>query len=262
MILSGRLGRKTAAVAATFVTAAAFALPSAASAASFNFPLRGWWPLAEGQGQTIRDWSGRGNHGFLGELRTADSHDPKWVRGAFFGSALRFDGVDDYAQIPDSPDFRTQQLTLSLWFRGDRSPGLYKYLFARGGDACTATSYGLMTGFNGGLTFYTWDGSRQHLSGNLDASIWDGKWHHAAGTWDGVNSKLFVDGKLIGQGSNFPGEIDYTGPTGNAIVGGYHAGCDLLVEGDIDQVMIWSTPLAVDSIWRNLSLLFNRPASS
>jgi hypothetical protein len=238
------------------LAAAALAVPSSASAATF--PLEGWWPLAEGSGQVIRDWSGHNNHGFLGETPQADSHDPAWVKGKLFGSALRFGG-DDYAQIPDAANLHPQQLTLSLWFKGTGSPGPYKYLFARGGDACVSASYGLETDYNGGLSFYTWDGTQQHFSGLAGQEVWDGKWHHAAGTWDGVNAKLFLDGKLIPGGSNFPGTIDYNGPTGNDIIGGYHAGCDLLMTGDIDQVMVWSTALPVADIWKSLSILFNRP---
>jgi hypothetical protein len=255
MSLPGRsLTRRTVLVAS--LAAAALAVPSSASAASF--PLEGWWPLAEGSGQVIRDWSGHNHHGFLGETPQADSHDPAWVRGALFGSALRFGG-DDYAQIPDAANLHPQQLTLSLWFRGTGSPGAYKYLFARGGDACVSASYGLETDYNGGLSFYVWDGTQQHFSGLAGQEVWDGKWHHAAGTWDGTTSRLFVDGKELPRSSNFPGTIDYTGPTGNDIIGGYHAGCDLLMTGDIDQVMVWSTALPVADIWKKLSALFNRP---
>jgi hypothetical protein len=237
---------------------AALALPSAASAQS-GFPLRAWWPLAEGKGQVIRDWSFRGHDGFLGSTPGPDANDPTWVKGVFFGSALRFDGIDDYAQVEDHADLHPQQLTVSLWFRANGTPGPFKYLMARGGDRCVASSYALETGYDGGLHFYVWDGESQHWSGSLDASIYDGKWHHVAGTWDGVNSKMFVDGKLAPGGTNYPGTIDYSGPQGPSILGGYHADCDLLFAGDIDQVMVWSTPLPVDEIWARFSALFQKP---
>ncbi len=75
----GRINRLLS-VAAPAAAAIALALPGVASAA--DFPLRGWWPIAEGKGQVIKDWSGKGNHGFLGETPQADSHDPSWVKGA------------------------------------------------------------------------------------------------------------------------------------------------------------------------------------
>lgn len=257
MNTSGRFRTRMAAITGTLVVGAALALPGAASAA--DFPLRAWWPLIEGKGQVVNDWSGNKLHGYLGETPVADSHDPTWVKGIFgIGNALRFGG-DDYVQIPDSTKLEPQKLTVSMWFRGTSSPGQFKYLLAKGGDACTATSYGIQTGWHGGLDFYIWDGSVQHLSGAAPQSIWDGKWHHVAGTWDGTLSKLYVDGKLVPGGSSSSAEIDYDGPQGNTVIGGYHAGCDLLFTGDIDQVMIFSEPLAVDSIWSRLSAIFNRP---
>jgi len=258
MRVSGLVSR-VAAAAIPLAAAAALGLPNAASAA--EFPLRGWWPLSEGKGQVIKDWSGRGHHGFLGETPVADSHDPTWIRGGILGlgSALRFDGVDDYAQVPDDADFKPQELTVSLWFRGKGTPGSYKDLFARGGDGCRATSYGLTTHFDGGLYFYVWDGSASHASGSPGPGVWDGKWHHAAGTWDGVNSRLFIDGVEQAGSTSFPGQIDYQAPTGNTIIGGYHAGCDLLMKGDLDQIMLWSKALPVADIWKGLSSLFLRP---
>ena len=53
--------------------------------------------MNEGKGQSVRDWSGNGNHGFLGSTPAADANDPAWVKGIFFGSALNFSG-DDYTR--------------------------------------------------------------------------------------------------------------------------------------------------------------------
>jgi hypothetical protein len=257
MSLYRRHAARLVALACPFL-AAAFLLPASASAA--NFPLKGWWPLAEGRGQVIRDWSGHGNNGFLGDSTAVDAHDPSWIKGPLFGSALHFDG-GDYAQIPDSPDLHPQLMTVSMWFRGGPQ-GPFKYLLARGGQDCVAASYALESDFNGGLRFYIWDGSARHLSAIApEAQVWDNRWHHAAGTWDGVTARLFIDGKEVPNSNPWPGTVDYSGPSGNSVIGGYHAGCDLLFIGDVSQVMVWSTALPIADIWRKLSILFNRPAA-
>jgi hypothetical protein len=60
----------------------ALCLPGTATAA--ESPLSAYWPLNEGRGQVIRDWSGNGNHGQLGSTAGADANDPSWIKGIFF----------------------------------------------------------------------------------------------------------------------------------------------------------------------------------
>jgi hypothetical protein len=241
---------------ALVLTLVALAAPASASAG--DWPLVGWWPLNEGRGQTAYDWSGKGNHGQLGSTAGVDANDPSWIKGRWWGSALNFGG-DDFIRIPASPALAPQQLTVSLWFRGNGSPGSYKYLMAKGGDQCVAASYGIETGWNGGLWFYVWDGRFQYGSGMADQSVWDGKWHHAAGTWDGTLSKLYIDGKQIGEGSSAPGSIDYSLPEEATTIGGYRGTCELLFTGDLDNVKVWNKPLPIADIWKRLSVLLGSP---
>ena len=58
--------------------------------------LVGYWPFNEGSGTTAKDISDYGNHGTLYGSMTDDD----WVQGVT-GTALDFDGVDDYVQISD-----------------------------------------------------------------------------------------------------------------------------------------------------------------
>ncbi|MEE8307904.1 MAG: LamG-like jellyroll fold domain-containing protein, partial [Gammaproteobacteria bacterium] len=70
-----------------------------------------WWMLDEGLGTTVLDWSGHGHDGtFSGE--------PQWVDG-YDGSALKFDGSDDYVihQLPAAQNFAN--FTVALWARSD-----------------------------------------------------------------------------------------------------------------------------------------------
>ncbi|HET9739734.1 MAG TPA: LamG domain-containing protein [Solirubrobacteraceae bacterium] len=238
-----RVGRAvvTAALAITF------AAPAAASAAS---PLAGWWPMNERSGQTVYDWSGNGNHGRLGSTPGADDNDPTWIRGVFnLGSALRFDG-NDFITIPDSASLRPAQLTVSAWFRGERTPGSFRYLVAKGADGCEASSYALYTSASEGLGFYVYDGTAWKRSPEAGPSVWDGRWHHAAGTYDGQMLRLFVDGVEVGSGTPATLAIDYDLPVTDSTLGTYGGTCALHLVGDIDGVSIWNRALPVADIAR------------
>jgi hypothetical protein len=249
-----RISGKVAMVAAS----AALAGPVAGASAA-DFPLKAYWPMAEGKGQTVKDWSLQGHNGTLGSTPGVDSHDPTWIKGVFSGSALRFGG-DDFVDVPDSPGLRPQNLTVSMWVRAPQSPGAFSYLLSRGSQGCVAGSYAIETGWSGGIVFNVWDGANVHWSASLAPSkIWDGRWHHVAGTYDGVLSRLYVDGQEIPGGSSFPGNIDYSGPAGASTIGSYRGTCDLYFTGDIDEVRVFSSALPVADLWKKISSLFGTP---
>lgn len=234
-------------------------VPSAAQARSF--PLVGWWPMNEGRGQVVHDWSGHGNSGQLGSTAAADDNDPTWIRGVLLGSALRFDG-NDFVTIPDSPDLETAQVTVAAWVRATGSPGTGRYIVAHGAYRCDRASYGLYTSSNGGLAFYVSGATHWYRSPEADPGLWDGRWHLAAGTYDGTTVRLFVDGQQVGTGTPVTTTIDYADPTGGAMFGDYSGAevngtpCDLYFSGDVDGVQIWSQALPVADIWKSLRSLF------
>ncbi|MHC4494231.1 MAG: hypothetical protein ACYSYM_00240 [Planctomycetota bacterium] len=87
--------------------------------------LVGYWPLDEGGGTTTADASGNGNDGTLNA--------PKWDAGKF-GSALNFDGVDDYVDLGNPPilDFGTGDFTVSAWVKTTVPAG--ETVYGNGGD--------------------------------------------------------------------------------------------------------------------------------
>jgi hypothetical protein len=238
-----RLGQAVATAALSII----FAVPATAAAQS---PLAGWWPMNERSGQTIYDWSGNGNHGRLGSTPGVDENDPTWIRGIFnLGSALRFGG-DDYVAIPDSPALRPQTITVSAWFRGERTPGRNRYIVAKGSDRCEASAYALYSSSTEGLGFYVYDGHVWKRSPEAPPTVWDGRWHHAAGTYDGHMVRLFVDGLEIGTGTPTELEIDYDLPSTETLLGAYMGRCTTYLMGDVDGVSIWNRALPMGDIGR------------
>ncbi len=253
--------------AALVVAAISLAIPTAANAASFSFPLEGWWSLNEGSGQTVRDWSGNNNHGYLGLTPAVDAADPTWVDDGIWGSALRFIS-DDRVTIPANSNLQAQKLTVSAWVRwkpegglGGETPGIHKYPLTMGGDGCRISSYGMGTDASEGLLFFIGTANGYVASPASTKAIWDGKWHHVAGTFDGTKVRFYVDGNQQGSGTAVPAgtKIDYSFATQSGAIGDFAGECDeqIAMQGDIDGVQIWSTPLPVDTIWRFLKSLFS-----
>jgi hypothetical protein len=233
------------------------AAPAAASAMDFG-KVRGWWPMNEGRGQVIYDWSGNGNRGMLGSTPTVDANDPSWIKGIFFGSALRFGG-DDFVSIPNDTTLQPSQFTVSMWVRAPQSPGPFKDLIAKGSNQGVAASWGLWTGSHGGIDFYVWNGRDLVRAAGTPNEVWDGRWHNVTGTYDGFQTKLYLDGRDLG---NVPGSADplvYDQPDGTTSIGGYRGSCDLLFSGDIDQVMLFDKALPIPQIWARYGSILGLP---
>jgi Concanavalin A-like lectin/glucanases superfamily len=244
---------------AAALAAASLALVAPSAAHANSFPLVGWWPMNEGSGQTVRDWSGRGNNGTLGTTTAVETNDPAWIKGVFLGSALRFDG-DDFVSIPGNSALEPARLTVAAWIRGDTSPGPLKYVMSKGSVACLTSSYGVYTGSGGGLAFYVADNPYHYfVTPEAPATVWDGKWHHVAGTFDGAVVRLFVDGVEVGTGTPAATTIDYNLGSDGGQIGNYPGTCTdaLTLKGDVDGVQVWSQALPISSIWNTLRSLFN-----
>ncbi len=244
------------AVAAAILTSLAVPASSLASG-----PLAGWWPMNEGKGQTIYDWSGNGNHGTLGSTSGVDANDPSWTDGRFgAGRALAFSD-EDIVTIADDPSLEPKRLTVSTWVRSPEPPGQFRHIVAKGSNACDAASYGLYTGHNNNIAFYIYDGTSFYVSPEGPAGIWDNNWHNVAGTFDGSRVRLFVDGRQVGSGTPVPAgtKIAYPLAQGSGTIGGYpDPACALTLRGDVDTVRIWNEALPISLYWTIARSLFNR----
>jgi hypothetical protein len=240
-----RTGMRSFAVLAVLACAL---VASVAPASAAPLPLVGYWPMLEGSGQVVHDFSGRGNNGVLGSSTAVEASDPTWIRGGLFG-AMRFGG-GQVVSIPASASLEPAQVTVLALVRGSASPGQWRYVVSKGALGCTTGSYGLYSGFGGGMAFYVYGGSAFYVSPEAPTSVWDGKWHVVAGTFDGTTVRLFVDGTEVGSGTTvpIPTWIAYGLPSDTAGIGAY-GGCDLSFVGDIDEVSIWSTALPVGQIF-------------
>jgi Concanavalin A-like lectin/glucanases superfamily len=217
-------------------------LSTAASAAAEPLPI-GQWDLNEGAGMVAHNdmWFLSGP-GIL-------SGDVTWSDGRF-RRGLAFDGTNGAVEVRDRPVIDSPKVTVSAWVRSDRSPGLYRYIVAKGGNECCTGSYGLYTGAGGGIAFYVASSQTTYVvSPDGGTGIWDGQWHNVVGTFDGTTVRLYVDGRQVGTGTPDQASIQYDMPSGNDLVIGNYPWCDGLgFVGNIDEVKVFDRALGSDEI--------------
>jgi hypothetical protein len=205
------------------------------------------WTFDEGEGSWIHDVA-RTNWGWISGA--------SWVVGRNgSGSALWFDGVDDYVdstafiRLTDSP------YTIEAWIKPETSAGNHCFitrcaLYYEGGLLKTTTVSVVYKDQGSNLMLEeSWDGQ-----GSISASTpaLDGNWHHIATTYDGTDRRLYIDGVLVQQvpkNGIFP---EWSGPS--ITIGAWYdrASRRDYFRGTIDDLSIWrrartSSEIAIDA---------------
>jgi hypothetical protein len=218
-----------------------------AGAAQAASSVVGQWRFDEASGQLAVDDGPFGLDGRLGDADGDDAADPTRIAGVS-GGALHFDGRT-YVRLPRSARLEPQTLTLEAVVRAYGSPGPFAYVMSYGAQDCTASSYALYTGADGGIAFYIFDGSWYRISASAaPADVWDGRWHHVAGVFDGRALRLFVDGRQVGEPEPAAAGIAYALKLRGSFVGTYEGTCARPLAGDVDLVRLWDGPLAPDFV--------------
>jgi hypothetical protein len=173
------------------------------------------------------------------------------------GSALSFDGIDDYVNVPHDVSLNaTDELTISAWVYFDGEyPIEYSSIVTKGDNAGTSTvnnNYTLHSSGGGGfyLTATTSGGGGfQFVSANSPLSL--DTWHHIAVTFnfDGADgeAKFYIDGSFINSvtspldGELLPNDAPLT------------IGVDFPIsaefwKGKIDEVKIWNETLSESQV--------------
>ncbi|MEX0931437.1 MAG: LamG domain-containing protein, partial [Candidatus Paceibacterota bacterium] len=156
--------------------------------------LVGHWtfdgPDVNWSANTVTDKSGTGNTGTLLNMSTTTSP----VEGRI-GQALEFDGVDDYASVPNSTSLNmstTNAFTISLWVKMLEFPGSFKPLYYKN-DAP-----GLWIDGTGGILLRPGGDVSQFIKYSSGVNKIN-TWYHLTATYDGTTEIIYVNGSLSGQ---------------------------------------------------------------
>ncbi len=203
--------------------------------------LVGLWPL-DGQdisgmsGDVILDRSGNGNDGSMVTMTRAAARPGK------IGQALVFNGVDEYVDLVNNLDsFATPAISIALWLKRDST----SFAHDQGIMGCVNNG-GWGFGLDGtnvlGRPFITKIGaSAAYSDGTV---IDDTDWHHLVISYDGLNTRFYLDGVLDAT-------VSYTESTFNCAGAGYTLGnsnSSTFFEGRLDDVRIYNRAITASEV--------------
>jgi len=218
--------------------------------------LVAYWKFDECGGTAVHDSTSNIYDGLASSPFTrTPSTIPTW------GTALSFDGVDDYVEVPHTAALNAFPLTVSAWINTtDRSLGreagvVNKYLSASANGFNLFLREGrIRAWYFKDSENYVWDGGHGLDGGDVA----DGIWHHVAFTVGTNGGNLYVDGALRAS-TNWTG-IPGPPTTQEPICLGYYPGpgeLERYFQGLMDEVRIWNAERSPKEIKEHL----DRPLS-
>ena len=193
------------------------------------------------------DLSGNNNNGTVnGAVLTNDRFNSS-------NSAYNFNGSGNYILVNNCINMDNNYLTASLWFKSTSTQFqqlLYKVNFGNS----QKEEYSICTNFgqSGVINASIKNGNNCNVGGagwmmnNVNAIYTDGNWHHLVFTYNGTNSRVYIDGAQISN-TVFPTSVIDNCPGGKFIIGVNYAG-GIGFNGQIDDIGIWNRALTQQEI--------------
>lgn len=199
----------------------------------------GIWGFDDGSGTTANDSSGYGNNGTI--------NGANWVTG-ILGTALNFDGTNDYVRVPDSASLDiTDAITLEAWVYPKQAKEQY---YISKGSISGADKYRAGFQVPGGVFkpdfFLNLSTGEQDKLGAAISGL--NKWYHLVMTYDGSAMRIYRDGELTNVWTGISGTIttdNFPLDIGTRFQGGYY------FNGLLDEVHIYNKALGAVQIQKH-----------
>jgi len=204
------------------------------------------WNMDEGQGNTVGS----------GETSGAISG-ARWVDDSEQGTALSFDGKNDYVAIAGDGTLKMpyEQMAYSAWFKsgedfndGKNPPG--QKLISKNSNfhlSLGPSGDGLLPGVDMYLDgkYVSTGGAYAPGKGYVDLVIRDNEWHNLAATYDGSSMKLYKDGVLILMKAGLSGTVGSAGTSNSKlpVYLGAESERSSFFNGSLDAVVVFNRAL-------------------
>ncbi len=207
--------------------------------------LVGWWNFNEGSGTTARDISGYNNHGnIVGATHVAG------VPGTG-GSALSFNGVGDYVDVPYSNlfDFASESFTVTSWIKPQQSD-IFKVVASGGFESLATGGWVILRHTNGSMAIQTRHNDTWRYRSLPSGSSPDNTWTFITAQYDYSESRvcIAVNGQSLSCGTT--GQMYDPTYTSNLFISRRTSGNYLgnYFNGLIDDVRIYSRALTAQEV--------------
>ena len=208
--------------------------------------LAGYWKLDDGSGTSAVDSSTNGNTGTL-------TGGPTWTTGQV-GSAVDFDGTDDYVTAADADTLDiadSVNFTFSGWFNRDIFTTDDTILAKSNGQTAADTGYNVyIDDTTDKLTFVANDGTDQYKLESVSTFTATG-WHHYSVVWDesgATQTKLYING--VSEAATATGTFANVNTLVNAVAFRLGAESDAgnPFDGKLDEIRLYNRALSVDEV--------------
>ena len=159
-----------------------------------------------------------------------------------------FDGVDDYLSVSDNSIGQTQNISYSIWVNLDVTTRQYII----GNQNSSNGGCGLQIESGDVLVFQMADGTNDSFFNSRVASFSTyapiNTWNHILATWDGTDSKIYINGVLRNTWTpTLPYTISGYDTTFN--IGWRAAGFSLMTNGKLDELALFNTAISIGDVW-------------
>ncbi len=192
--------------------------------------------------KNTNDSSGNGNDGTL-------IGDPKWVDGNS-GKALDFDGVGDWVDCGNEPEFNiTDTITISAWVYQREQGSSWNGIVSKTDSNTNGWEIRTMQAGSNNIQCRVLNGSDGGPSTTLTNKVWS----HVVGTYDGSIIRLYVSGRPA-QAMAPHGVQKSTAPQNGIATNsrslsiGKLAYANLFFNGTIDEVAVFNVALTENDI--------------
>ena len=231
----------------TLLILAVFTLVTTASSQIPNYVpsngLVGWWPF----NGNANDESGNGNNGTVNGATLAND------RFGIANQAYGFDGVDDFIEITDNPNYSfmlNSTYSVNIWFRLTNLGSTQAFIGQGDGDGLNQNRFWR-------ISYYSNNNISNHIRGDLSDPFdtknlfpWSSinQWHMVTMVRNYNNNlKMYIDGGLIDTDTDITGIASPFTQQRNLYIGAFfNSYPNILMQflnGSLDDIGIWNRAL-------------------